>query len=78
MTRSDIADPFTIDELSFRACFTAPSLKLFAAIMVGRVLTVGRHTISNVILTMGLHESRHFAGVYRFVGRGRWLADMAA
>ncbi len=78
MTRSDIAEPFTIDEVSFRACFSAPSLELFAVMMLGWVLTVGRHTISNVILTMGLHESRHFASVYRFVGRGHWLADMVS
>jgi hypothetical protein len=78
MSKSDIAQPFTVDEISFRACFTAPSLELFTAMVVGWVLTVGRHTISNVILTMGLHESRHFASVYRFVGRGRWLADMVS
>lgn len=78
MNKSGIADPFTIDEPSFRACFTAPSLALFASMVVGWVLTVGRHTISNVILTMGLHESRHFASVYRFVGRGRWLPDMVS
>ena len=78
MSKSRIADPFTIDELSFRACFSAPSLELFSALVVGWVLTVGRHTISNVILTMGLHESRHFAGVYRFVGRGCWAADMVS
>jgi hypothetical protein len=78
MSKSHIAEPFTVDEISFRACFSAPSLELFAAMVTGWVLTVGRHTISNVILTMGLHESRHFASVYRFVGRGRWLADMVS
>jgi len=78
MAKQAVAQPFTVDEISFRACFTAPSLEIFAAMMVGWVLTIGRHTISNVILTMGLHESRHFASVYRFVGRGRWLADMVS
>ena len=78
MTNRGVAQPFTVDEISFRACFTAPSLELFAAMVVGWVLTVGRHTISNVILTMGLHQSRHFASVYRFVGRGCWLADMVS
>lgn len=78
MTKRGVTQPFTVDEISFRACFTAPSLELFVAMMVGWVLTVGRHTVSNVILTMGLHESRHFASVYRFVGRGRWLADMVS
>jgi len=75
MTKRGIAEPFTIDEISFRKCFSAPSLELFTAVIIGWALTVGRHTISRVILTMGLHESRHFASVYRFVGRGRWLAD---
>ncbi len=78
MAKADVAQPFTVDEISFGACFTAPSLGLFVAMIVGWVLTVGRHTISNVILTMGLHESRHFTGVYRFVGRGRRLADMVS
>lgn len=78
MTKSDIAKSFTFDEISFRACFSAPSLELFGAMILGWVLTVGRHTISNVILTMGLHESRHFASVYRFVGRGRWIPDMVS
>jgi hypothetical protein len=78
MNKSGIAEPFTIDEPSFRSCFTAPSIALFASMVVGWVLTVGRHTISNVILTMGLHRSLHFATVYRFVGRGCWLADMVS
>ena len=73
-----IAEPFTIDQISFRKCFSAPSLELFTAMIIGWALTVGQHTISRVILAMGLHESRHFASVYRFVGRGRWLADMVS
>lgn len=71
-----IGEPFTIDEISFRKCFSAPSLEIFMALVIGWALTVGRHTISRVILTMGLHESRHFASVYRFFSRERWLADM--
>ena len=78
MTKTRIADPFGIDEICFRNCFSAPSLELFTAFVIGWALTVGRHTISRVILTMGLHESRHFASVYRFISRGRWLADMVS
>jgi len=78
MMKRGIAQPFTIDELSFRHCFSAPSLGLFVTLVIGWVLTVGRHTISGVILTMGLHESRHFSSVYRFVSRGRWIADMVS
>ena len=73
-----IAEPFSVDEISFRKCFSAPSLEIFIAVVIGWALTVGRHTISRVILTMGLHESRHFASVYRFLSRGRWLPDMVS
>jgi len=45
------------------------------ALLVGWVLTVGKHTVSKVILTMGLHESRHFATIYRFLGKGRWSSE---
>ena len=78
MMKKGITEPFTIDEISFRKCFSTPSLEIFVAMVTGWTLTVGRHTISSVILTMRLHESRHFASVYRFVSRGRWLADMVS
>jgi hypothetical protein len=75
MRRQFIADPFTIDEMDFRDCFTAPSLKHFIALLTGWALTVGRHTISNVIMTMELCESKHFATVYRFLARAQWDMD---
>ena len=78
MTKTAIAEPFEIDEISFKNCFSAPSLELFTTFVIGWALTVGRHAISRVILTMGLHESRHFASVYRFVSRGSWLAEMVS
>ncbi|MGB9617492.1 MAG: hypothetical protein ACP5M0_15905 [Desulfomonilaceae bacterium] len=49
---------------------------MFIALIVGWVVTVGRHTVSQVILTMRLHESRHFASVYRFLGKARWEASL--
>ena len=70
-----IADPFTVDEVHFWNCFSAPSFRIFVALLIGWILTVGRHTISQVILTMKLHESGHFAGIYRFLARGEWEAD---
>ncbi|MGO9566274.1 MAG: transposase [Desulfomonilaceae bacterium] len=45
------------------------------ALVIGWVLTVGNHTVSQVILTMRLHESRHFATIYRFLGKGQWGVD---
>jgi hypothetical protein len=67
--------PFKIEEVRFRTCFSAPSFPIFVALVIGWVLTVEKHTLSQVILTMRLHENRHFATIYRFVGKGRWCAD---
>lgn len=74
--KRNIADPFGIDEIRFRACFSAPSFRIFVALVIGWVLTVGQHTVSQVILTMKLHESRHFATIYRFLLKGQWSVDM--
>jgi hypothetical protein len=71
----DIPQEFGIDEIRFRHCFSAPSYRIFALLVVGWVLTVGRHSLSQVILTTKLHESGHFATVYRFMDKGRWDPD---
>ena len=68
----EIPYPFRIDEIRFMRCFSAPSYRISVALMIGWVLPVGKHTISQVILTMRLHESRHFATIYRFLGKGQW------
>jgi hypothetical protein len=75
VVRKGIADSFGIDEIHFRSCFSAPSFRIFVALVIGWVLTVGKHTVSQVILTMRLHESRHFATIYRFLGKGQWNTD---
>ena len=59
-------------------CFSAPSYRIFVALLIGWVLTVGKHTVSQVILTMRLHDSRHFATIYRFLGKGRWSIDLVS
>jgi DDE superfamily endonuclease len=76
--KRSIANPFGIDEIRLRACFSAPSFRIFVALIIGWVLTVGKHTVSQVILTMKLHESRHFATIYRFLGKGQWSVDMVS
>jgi len=70
-----IPQPFGIDETRFGNCFSAPSYRIFVTLVIGWVLTVGKHTVSQVILTMRLHESRHFASIYRFLGKGQWCID---
>ena len=73
--KRDIPQPFGIDEIRFRHCFSAPSYRIFVALVIGWVLTVGQHTVSRVILTARLHEDRHFATIYRFLKKGRWETD---
>lgn len=78
MVKGDIPDPFGIDEIHFRNCFSAPSFRIFMALLIGWVLTVGKHTVSQVILAMRLDESRHFASVFRFLAKARWNPDRVA
>ncbi len=78
MATRNLPQPFEIDKIRFRDCFTAPSARHFAVLITGWVLTVGTHTVSQVILTMGLHESEHFANVYKFLLRGKWDPDTVA
>lgn len=78
MRNRNLPQPFEIDKMRFVECFTAPSLRHFAVLMTGWVLTVGVHTISQVILSSGLHESEHFVSLYRFLGRAKWSPDQVA
>jgi hypothetical protein len=78
MAKRNVPQPFEIDKLRFRDCFTAPSMRHFAVFITGWVLTVGVHTISQVILSGGLHESEHFVSLYRFLARAKWSPDQVA
>ncbi len=75
MSKRPVPQPFAIEEIFFRACFSAPSWRHFTVLLIGWVLTVGKHTISNVILTMKLEELEHFASAYRFLSRAIWNRD---
>jgi hypothetical protein len=78
MGKRNLPEPFEIDKIRFEDCFTAPSLRHFAVLMTGWVVTVGTHTISQVISTVEAHESEHFASIYRFLSRARWEPDKVA
>jgi hypothetical protein len=78
VAKRNLPDPFEIDKIRFQDCFTAPSLRHFVVLMTGWVMTVGTHTISQVILTAEAHESEHFASLYRFLSRARWEPDRVA
>lgn len=78
MVKRNLPQPFEIDKIRFKDCFTGPSLRHFVVLITGWVLTVGTHTISQVILTMGLHESEHFANAYKFLLKAKWDVDEVA
>ena len=75
MTKKNLPQPFGIDKIRFCDCFTAPSLRHFAILITGWVLTVGTHTVSQVILAIGAHESEHFANIYKFFGKAKGDPD---
>jgi hypothetical protein len=78
MGKRSLPQPFEIDKVRFKDCFTARSLRHFAVLVTGWVLTVGVHTISQVILAGRLHESEHFASIYRFLQKAKWEPDQVA
>jgi hypothetical protein len=78
MRKRNLPQPFQIDKVRFADCFTAPSLRHFGVLITGWVLTVGVHTISQVIFTSGLHESESFVSIYRFLQKAKWSPDQAA
>ena len=78
MRKRNLPQPFQIDKVRFADCFTAPSLRHFGVLITGWVLTVGVHTISQVILTSGLHDSESFVSIYRFLQRAKWAPDQVA
>jgi hypothetical protein len=78
MGKRNLPQPFQIDKVRFEDCFTAPSLRHFGVLITGWVLTVGIHTISQVILTGRLHESESFVSIYRFLQKAKWAPDQVA
>ena len=78
MAKRNLPQAFEIDKIRFRDCFSAPSLRHFAVLITGWALTVGTHTITQVILATGLHESEHFATIYKFLGKTKWELDRVA
>jgi len=70
--------PSTVGALlwSFRYCFSLPSFDSFVTLVTGFILCPGRHSISRVIQA-GLPSAprKHHSTLYRFLSRGRWLAD---
>ena len=78
MPKRNLPQPFQIDKVRFKDCSTALSLRHFAVLITGWVMTMGIHTITQVILTGRLHEWEHFSSIYRFLQKSRWAPDQVA
>lgn len=78
MRKRNLPQPFQIDNVRFADCFTRPSLRHFGVLIASWVLTIGLHTISQVILTGGLYESESFVSIYRFLQKAKWAPDQVA
>lgn len=60
----------------FQACFTAPTFRTFAALVVGFIAQTGPHTVTGMLLGAGdLTRRWHHSQVHRFFSQARWSAD---
>ena len=78
MRKRNPSQPFQIDKMRFKDCFTARHFRHFSVFVTRWILTVGIHTISQVILTGRLHESESFVIIYRFLQEAKWVLDQFA
>jgi SRSO17 transposase len=59
----------------FRPLLTEPSYVNMLAVMVGWILTPGRHAITEALVATGLNGVRHHEAFHRFFSRARWCRD---
>jgi len=59
----------------FRSCFTSPGFAIFRHMMSGWLLSIGRHTVTSVIVAAGVVGVRHHTTFQRFFRCGRWQPD---
>lgn len=59
----------------FRDCFTEPSFAIFRHMMSGWLLSIGRHTVTSVIVAAGVVGVRHHTTFQRFFRCARWQPD---
>jgi hypothetical protein len=59
----------------FQPAFTEPSYRHLIALVVGWVLTMGRHSVTEALVTTGVASRRHYEAFHRFFSRGTWSPD---
>jgi hypothetical protein len=68
-----ILPPETLPLLdAFAPAFTRPTSRRFRLLLVAAVLTTGRHTISNLLRTLGRLAPGHRTSYQRVLSRARW------
>jgi len=60
---------------AFSGCFTSPSFDSFTTLMMGWVLDLRRHTVTEVVRAAGAVGQKHISSFHRFFSRARWTTD---
>ena len=60
---------------TLRPCFTAPSFRMFTALVVGLIGQPGRRTITGMLTGAGLAHAVHHARAHWFFAKAQWSAD---
>src|SRR5690242_4861754 len=60
---------------TLRPCFTAPSFRMFTALVAGLIVQPGRRTVTGMLTGAGLARAVHHARAHWFFSGARWSAD---
>jgi hypothetical protein len=61
--------------VAFQACFTAPTLRTFAALTAGMIASPASRTVCGMLVGAGLSQHWHHARAHRFFADAVWSAD---
>ena len=56
----------------FAGGFTRPSFRRFVWLTVASILTLGSHTVSNLLRTLETFQEGHFSSFHRLFSKRRW------
>jgi len=59
----------------FRPCFTAPTFRVFRALVVGMLAAAGRRTVCGMLVGAGLSALWPHDRAHRFFAKARWSPD---
>ena len=66
---------FAVLLAALRPCFTAPSFRMFAALVAGLIAQPGRGTVTGMLTGAGLARAVHHSRAHWFFARARWNPD---